>query len=58
MRPRRTANDYLKGKLAQDELIATQIANDANIAQARKTYILKKYYNFVNILNYIYKLTT
>jgi len=34
--PRLKASDYAKGKITQDELIALQIANDANIASARK----------------------
>jgi hypothetical protein len=34
--PRSKANDYIKGKLTQDELIALQISNDANISSARK----------------------
>lgn len=36
MPPRSRASDYAKGKITQDELIAIQIANDANIASARK----------------------
>jgi len=36
MPPRLRANDYVKGKISQDEIIAIQIANDANIAKARK----------------------
>lgn len=36
MPPRLRASDYAKGKISQDDLIAVQIANDANIAQARK----------------------
>lgn len=36
MPPRLRASDYTKGKISQDDLIAVQIANDANIAQARK----------------------
>lgn len=34
--PQRKASDYLKAKLTQDELIAIQISNDANISAARK----------------------
>ena len=34
--PRSKASDYLKGKLTQDELIALQVSNDANISAARK----------------------
>jgi len=34
--PRSKASDYSKGKITQDELIALQIANDANISAARK----------------------
>lgn len=34
--PQRKASDYLKAKLTQDELIAIQISNDANISSARK----------------------
>lgn len=34
--PLRKATDYAKGKITQDEIIALQIANDANIASARK----------------------
>lgn len=34
--PRLRASDYAKGKISQDEIIALQIANDANIAKARK----------------------
>jgi hypothetical protein len=34
--PRLKASDYAKGKITQDEIIALQIANDANIAAARK----------------------
>lgn len=34
--PRSKASDYLKGKLTQDEIIALQVANDANISAARK----------------------
>ena len=36
MPPRLRPSDYAKGKLAQDEIIALQIANDKNIADARK----------------------
>jgi len=36
MPPRSKASDYAKGKITQDEIIALQIANDANIAAARK----------------------
>jgi len=36
MPPRLRASDYAKGKISQDEIIALQIANDANIAKARK----------------------
>jgi hypothetical protein len=36
MPPRNKASDYAKGKITQDEIIALQIANDANIAAARK----------------------
>jgi len=36
MPPRSKPSDYTKGKLTQDEIIALQIANDANIAKARK----------------------
>lgn len=35
--PKRYASDYAKGKITQDEIIAIQIANDANIAKARKS---------------------
>jgi len=34
--PRSKASDYIKGKLTQDEIIALQVANDANISSARK----------------------
>jgi hypothetical protein len=34
--PRLRASDYSKGKISQDEIIALQIANDKNIADARK----------------------
>jgi hypothetical protein len=34
--PRQKPSDYAKGKLTQDEIIALQVANDANIASARK----------------------
>ena len=34
--PRRKASDYAKGKITQNDIIALQIANDANIAKARK----------------------
>lgn len=34
--PRLYATDLAKGKLTQDEIISLQIANDANIAKARK----------------------
>jgi hypothetical protein len=34
--PRLKASDYSKSKLTQDEIIALQISNDANIARARK----------------------
>jgi len=34
--PRLKAGDYAKGKITQDEIIALQIANDANISRARK----------------------
>ena len=34
--PRSKPSDYAKGKMTQDEIIAIQIANDANIAKARK----------------------
>lgn len=37
MPPRLYASDYTKGKITQDEIIALQIANDANIAKARKS---------------------
>jgi len=37
MPPRLYASDYAKGKITQDEIIALQIANDANIAKARKS---------------------
>ena len=36
MPPRLRASDYAKGKISQDEIIALQIANDANISRARK----------------------
>ena len=36
MPPRLRANDYSKGRISQDEIIALQIANDANISRARK----------------------
>jgi hypothetical protein len=36
MPPRSKASDYAKGKISQDEIIALQIANDANISAARK----------------------
>jgi len=36
MPPRSKPSDYAKGKMTQDEIIALQIANDANIAKARK----------------------
>jgi len=36
MPPRLRASDYAKGKISQDEIIALQIANDKNIAAARK----------------------
>jgi len=36
MPPRLKPSDYAKGKISQDEIIALQIANDANIAAARK----------------------
>ena len=36
MPPRRKPSDYTKGRLTQDEIIALQIANDANISKARK----------------------
>lgn len=36
MPPRRSPNDYAIGKATQDELIRIAIANDANIARARK----------------------
>jgi hypothetical protein len=36
MPPRLRASDYAKGKISQDEIIALQIANDANISKARK----------------------
>ena len=36
MPPRSRASDYAKGKISQDEIIALQIANDKNIAAARK----------------------
>ncbi len=36
MPPRSRASDYAKGKISQDEIISLQIANDANIAAARK----------------------
>jgi hypothetical protein len=36
MPPRRKASDYAKGKITQNDIIALQIANDANIAKARK----------------------
>lgn len=36
MPPRLKPSDYAKGKITQDEIIALQIANDANIAAARK----------------------
>jgi len=38
MPPRGKASDYAKGKISQDEIIALQIANDANISAARKAY--------------------
>jgi hypothetical protein len=34
--PRLKASDYSKSKITQDEIIALQISNDANIARARK----------------------
>lgn len=34
--PRLKPSDYTKGKMTQNEIIALQIANDANIAKARK----------------------
>jgi hypothetical protein len=34
--PRSKPSDYAKGRMTQDEIIAIQIANDANIAKARK----------------------
>ena len=34
--PRLKASDYSKGRITQDEIIALQIANDANISSARK----------------------
>ena len=34
--PSRKANDYMKGKLTQDEIIAIQISNDAITSAARK----------------------
>lgn len=34
--PRLKPSDYAKGKMTQNEIIALQIANDANIAKARK----------------------
>ena len=34
--PRQKPSDYAKGKLTQDEIIALQVANDANISSARK----------------------
>lgn len=40
MPPRGRASDYAKGKISQDEIIALQIANDANISKARKAYQL------------------
>ena len=36
MPPRRTAQDYMKGAISQDELLKIAAANDANIAAARK----------------------
>jgi hypothetical protein len=36
MPPRSKPSDYAKGRMTQDEIIALQIANDANIAKARK----------------------
>ena len=36
MPPRSKPSDYAKGKINQDEIISLQIANDANIAAARK----------------------
>jgi hypothetical protein len=36
MPPRRSPNDYAIGKATQDELLRIAIANDANIARARK----------------------
>jgi hypothetical protein len=36
MPPRSKASDYAKGKITQNDIIALQIANDANIAKARK----------------------
>jgi len=36
MPPRSKPSDYAKGKITQDEIIALQIANDANISKARK----------------------
>jgi len=36
MPPRLKPSDYAKGKITQDEIIALQIANDKNIANARK----------------------
>jgi hypothetical protein len=36
--PRLKPSDYAKGKISQDEIIALQIANDANISKARKAF--------------------
>ena len=38
MPPRLKPSDYAKGKISQDEIIALQIANDANISKARKAF--------------------
>ena len=36
MPPRLRPSDYIKGKITQDDLLRVAIANDANIAKARK----------------------
>jgi len=36
--PRSKPSDLTKGRITQDEIIALQIANDANIANARKAF--------------------
>lgn len=42
MPPRLKASDYAKGKITQDEIIALQIANDANISKARQALKLNE----------------